>query len=447
MATTDSTQVRLRQVEAAAARHPTLPREAVVKEDVLRTGVAFSPEALKLAAQFKAKAYFIFSFDLVPLKEMGNHEHWSAPEEIWLEGGPWDFRPTIISVRLNPDSPYRIEVVGEGEEARAELRLDGEPLTGIRFPPVPEYYTRTLASGKRVIEIAPTIEWGYLVYLTVFRICQYFGDKEECQFCDINNNYRQQIQEGRPYTGVKSVEEILEALGIIASTDSASHAYTITGGSITSQLKGMGEADFYAQYAAAIEEKFPGRWIGKMVAQALPREEARKFKAAGIQIYHPNYEVWDERLFGILCPGKDRYVGRAEWHRRILDSAEIFGPSHVIPNFVAGIEMSRPHGFQDVEEAIRSTGEGLEFFMSHGVCPRFTTWCSEPLTRLGKDNPGGAPLEYHLRLLETWRDTHAKHRLPVPPGYGDPGLGRAVFSVSSFMDVIAPVANSSNNRP
>jgi hypothetical protein len=160
------------------------------------------------------------------------------------------------------------------------------------------------------------------------------------------------------------------------------------------------------------------------------------FRDAGVRIYHPNYEVWDARLFSLLCPGKDRYVGRDEWHRRILDAAEIFGPAYVIPNFVAGIEMSKPHGFTQVEDAIRSTGEGLDFFMSHGVCPRFTTWCPEPLTPLGRSTPEGAPLEYHARLLETWRDTHAKYKLPVPPGYGDPGLGRAVFSVSSFMDVV-----------
>ncbi|MGH9465716.1 MAG: radical SAM protein [Terriglobales bacterium] len=434
MASVEIGESRLRQVMAAVEAHPSLPREAVLKEDILRTGLAFSPAALKIAAKAKAKAYFIFSFDLVPLDAMEQQEHWSAPEEIWLEGGAWGLRPTIISVRLNPASPYRIEAVGEDEAV--ELRLDGEAIAGVRLPPVPEYYTRTMSNGKRVIEIAPTIEWGYLVYITAFRICQYFGDREECQFCDINNNYRQQMQQGRPYTGVKSVEEILEALDIIAASDSASHAYTITGGSITSTLKGMGEADFYAQYAAAIEQRFPGRWMGKMVTQALPLEEARKFQQAGIRIYHPNYEVWDARLFSILCPGKDRYVGRGEWHKRILDAAEIFGPSHVIPNFVAGIEMARPHGFTEVEEAIASTGEGLEFFMSHGVCPRFTTWCAEPLTRLGKDNTGGAPLEYHLRLLETWRDTHRKHGLPVPPGYGDPGCGRAVFSVSSFMDVL-----------
>jgi hypothetical protein len=434
---------RLSLVEETIARHPTLPREAIVKEDILRTGIAFSREALARAAQVKAKAYFIFSFDFLPLNQMAEGEHWKAPEEIWLEGGPWGFRPTIISVRLNPESPYRVEV----DDERLTLRVEGTDIAGVQLPPTPEYYTRTLSNGKRVIEIAPTIEWGYLVYLTVFRICQYFGQAEECQFCDINNNYRQQIEAGRPYTGIKSIEEILEALQIIADTDSVSHAYTITGGSITSRLKGLSEVDFYAQYAEAIEAKFPGRWISKMVTQALPKEDARKFKDAGVRIYHPNFEIWDERLFSIICPGKDRYVGRGEWHRRILDAAEVFGPSYVIPNMVGGIEMSKPHGFTDVEEAIRSTAEGLDFFMSHGVCPRFTTWCAEPLTPLGRSTPGGAPLEYHARLLETWRDTHAKYGLPVPPGYGDPGSGRAVFSVSAFMDVISADAPAAPALP
>ncbi|HVB37626.1 MAG TPA: hypothetical protein VND92_03780, partial [Vicinamibacterales bacterium] len=75
----------------------------------------------------------------------------------------------------------------------------------------------------------------------------------------------------------------------------------------------------------------------------------------------------------------------------------------------------------------------------------FTTWCAEPLTTLGRSTPGGAPLEYHVRLLETWRDTHAKYKLPVPPGYGSPGSGRAVFSVSAFMDVIAVEQTAGTN--
>ena len=245
-------------------------------------------------------------------------------------------------------------------------------------------------------------------------------------------------QAGRaPYTGVKPVEDVLEALAIIAEhDDGASHAYTLTGGSVTSKVDGLAEADFYGRYAQAIEERFPGRWIGKVVAQALPREDVQRYKDYGISIYHPNYEVWDERLFSIICPGKERYVGRDRWHRRILDAAEVFGPRYVIPNFVAGVEMAKPFGFATVEEAIASTREGLEFFMSRGITPRFTTWCPEPTTPLGSDNPDGAPLEYHVRLLETYRDVLEGNGLQPPPGYGEAGAGNAVFSGQSFMDVL-----------
>ena len=140
----------------------------------------------------------------------------------------------------------------------------------------PEYYRRTLASGKPITDIAPTIEWGYLLYLTAFRLCQYFGAQEECQFCDINENYRQQKKSGRPYTSVKSVEEILEALEIIASTDSDSKAYTVTGGSITGTLDGKSEIDFYVRYPEAIEKRWPRRWISKVVVQALPKDEVQR---------------------------------------------------------------------------------------------------------------------------------------------------------------------------
>ena len=424
----------LSEIEDLCTRYPDIPIEAIFKEDLLRQGMAWTPEALKAAAKSKLKAYFICSFDMIPISAMEQQEHSRAPEEIRLLGGPHDFRPVIVSVRLNPASPYCVEA----EHDSLVLKLDGHVVAQVELQNAPDYYGRTLVSGKPIEDIAPTIEWGYLLYLTAFRLCQYFGAHEECQFCDINENYRQQIKSGRPYTSVKSVEEIVEALEIIASTDSYSKAYTVTGGSITGSLEGMSEIDFYIRYPEAIEKRWPGRWISKIVVQALPKDEVKRLRDAGVQIYHPNFEIWDKRLFELYCPGKARYIGRDEWIRRILDAASIFGPERVIPNFVAGVELAKPDGFASIDEAIESTSEGLDFFMSHGVSPRFTTWCPEPLSVLGKDRQG-APLEYHVRLLRAYRDTRGKYKLPAPAGYGEPGLGKAVFSVSAFMDVLPPL--------
>ena len=421
----------LSEVEQLAGQYPDIPVEAIFKEDLLRRGMSWSPGALEVAAGFKLKAYFICSFDMVPISEMENREHVKAPEEVRLTGGPYGFKPVVVSVRLNPASPYRVE----SQDGVLVLKTDDRVIACVELQKSPEYYNRRLANGKSIMDIAPTIEWGYLLYLTAFRLCQYFGAQEECQFCDINENFRQQKKSGRPYTSVKTVEEIIEALEIIVSTDSDSRAYTVTGGSITGSLEGKSELEFYVQYPEAIERRWPGRWISKIVVQALPRDEVQRLRDAGVRIYHPNFEIWDKRLFELYCPGKARYVGRDEWTRRILDAAAVFGAERVIPNFVAGVEMAPPAGFAAVDDAIDSTAEGLDFFMSHGISPRFTTWCPEPLSVLGKEQQG-APLEYHVRLLRVYRDTRAKYRLPVPEGYGEPGLGKAVFSVSSFMDVL-----------
>ena len=431
-------------LEAAFARHPSLPREAVIKADLLRLGMRFAPGALvrpanagetpNMAREHQPKSYFIFSFNMAPMAQLDEEQKWRAPEEVALTGGPYELRRTIISVRLNPRSPYQVAP----RDGALWLHAGDEPIAQVGLHDLPPYYNEKLPDGRPVAEIAPTIEWGYLLYLTVFRVCQYFGAKEECQFCDINNNYRQQIQEGRPYTGVKSSQDILTALERIDASGSESLAYTITGGSVTSTLQGKDEVEFYAQYVEAIETRFPGRWISKVVTQAWPVASVKRLKAAGAQIYHPNYEVWDPQLFPKICPGKARYIGRDEWIRRIVDAADVFGPANVIPNFVAGVEMAQPWGYTEVEDAIRSTTEGLDYFMAQGISPRFTTWCPEAMTPLGDANPDGAPLEYHLRLLETYRDTLRAHHLTPPPGYGLPGPGNAVFSVSPFMDVLEP---------
>ena len=55
-------------VESLIERYPDVPPEAVLKEDLLRTGIAFDDAALSdnLDGEVKPKSYFIFSFDQKP---------------------------------------------------------------------------------------------------------------------------------------------------------------------------------------------------------------------------------------------------------------------------------------------------------------------------------------------------------------------------------------------
>jgi len=421
----------LEHLESCFDQHPTLPKEAILKQDILREGLAFSKDSLKIASGYKPKDYFIFSFDLVPIKDLTQEENLKAPEEIRLKGGPWSLRPTVVSVRINPHSPYRVEI----NEGNLCLGSHNQQLAEVEYHPKPKYYLQELRSGKPMGEIAPVIEWGYLIYLTVFRLCQYFTAGEQCGFCDLNSNYKQQRQSGRTYTGIKSDSEIVEALEHIFEHDSVSQAITVTGGAILDSLQGESEVEFYARYARVLREAFGDRWIIKAVVQAFDREGCQLLKDSGYEIYHPNFEVWDPELFEKICPGKERFIGRASWIKKILEAAEVFGPENVIPNFVGGVEMNQNFGFDSVDRAIESTGEGLDFFMSRKILPRFTSWCPEPMARLGPQP--APPLEYYCRLLEVYRDLYHDYGLSQPRGYGPVGPGKAVFSVSAFMDIIS----------
>src|SRR3954471_13498514 len=132
-----------------------VPREAVIKEDLLRTGIAFDESALtdNLDGEIKPKSYFIFSFDQKPLAELGEAARRRPPEEIALTGGPYELRRTIVSVRVNPESPYRVMRSDTRELRRV---LEGREIADVAPPPMPEYYRHTLANGKTVMETAPT---------------------------------------------------------------------------------------------------------------------------------------------------------------------------------------------------------------------------------------------------------------------------------------------------
>src|SRR6476620_2646726 len=101
-----------------------IPPEAVLKEDLLRTGIDFDTSALSdnLEGDIKPKSYFIFSFDQKPLAQLGEAATRRPPEEVALTGGPYDLRRTIVSVRVNPDSPYR---VARADDGTLRLSLEG----------------------------------------------------------------------------------------------------------------------------------------------------------------------------------------------------------------------------------------------------------------------------------------------------------------------------------
>jgi len=401
------------EIEENLKRFPDVPREVIVKIELLSKGHWFTDAALEATKGSMVKSYRLFSYDLVPMDQMKRNEASRVPEWFFIFQGIYDLRAVVVQTTMDPSSPYVVDVV----DGRLVLKAHGEIICNVAYPLEPEYYAKRFPDGVRYHEICA---FGYFV--TVFRQCQYWGPKEECRFCDINQNARQ-MKKSKEFTldaPVKSVDHVEEAGREVSRNILAKEGYQapvsflITGGTITNVLRGMEENEFYAQYVRALKFGGPRHHVS-LQTNAKTKEELSWLRKEGLDGHHANMEVWDARLFEWINPGKARRIGRDEWIKRTLDSVDILGESNVRPNFVAGIEMAKPHGFATMEEALASTTEGLEVLMSYGVDPRFNQWRREPRSNLVQEHEQPPiPTEYYIRLMSKRYEIWKKYRFRLP---------------------------------
>lgn len=425
---------RSKELESFFERYPDVPREVIVKEDALRHGVKFSKAAMEKAAEGRARSYYIFSYDRTDLSKMEQEESLKAPDEFRIEAGPYELRKTNVRCTISYDSPYIIDVV-DGE---AWLTSDGGvKIAKVSFPPIPKYYSKTFEDGSRYAEIVPIVGWGTRAFCTILRNCGLWSFGLECKFCDFNANYEALKKQGRSYTLKKPIDKVVEAVKAIfldkPEDEPNRYCLILSGGSVMTKKGDYVDVKFYTEYVRAIREAIGNRWIVHLQTAALDKEGCKAIKDAGVDVYHPNIEVWDERLFKTLCPGKEKFIGREEWINRTIDAVNVFGEGWVTPAFVAGVEMCKPYGFEKVEDAVKSTSEGWDFLMSHGVLPRPDHWCIEPLSAL-KDSPK-VPLQYFVEIDRAWYTLWEKHKLPQIPGYRDMGPGKSVYQQSGILDM------------
>ncbi|MBI3091001.1 MAG: radical SAM protein [Candidatus Tectomicrobia bacterium] len=428
---------RQEELEQCFERYPDVPREVIVKEDVLRMGVRFSPSALAQTDQTRPRTYYIFSYDRTRLDDMQHDESKVAPEEARIAGGRWSLRPTLISARVEYHSPYEITA----PEGRLLLTAEGAPLAEVEFPPLPAYYDLSHADGTPYSQTAGLVGWGTRAFTTVLRGCQLWGEKEECQFCDLNSNSRALRQMGRPYKTRKEPEMVAEVLEEIflnqPSQEIGKTMYLVSGGTVIDRRQ-MIEADdeFYLPFVRAIKRRLGDRWPMHLQTFAKPKERLQPYKDAGVDCHHANIEVWDKRLFQIICPGKAHFVGYDQWLRWLCESVEVFGEGRITPSFVIGVELSEPNGFATVEEAVASTSAGFDYLMSHGVTPRAPQWCIEPLTVLGKPNAQKlVPLDFFIQIDRAWFQTWKKYKLPKLHGWPNMGPGNCYYQNGAFLDM------------
>jgi hypothetical protein len=282
----------------------------------------------------------------------------------------------------------------------------------IWFERKPRWYDMKTKEGIQM----PAIAQGFsrMIFVTMNKFCELWKTGDQCLFCDINATLRDQKKGGEDVVAHIDPEVIAEVVQTVHHVDHHFGWLFLTGGTILKKYKGQTELEFFCSRLNAVRDKLRV-WIPATVQIAAYDDEGwKKLHDTGIGSIQPNIEVWDEKLFKWICPGKDKFIGYDKWIKRTIRAVDFWGPGRVNPNFVLGIEMARPYGFQDVSSAVRSTSSGWDFLMSHGVLPRYNTWIIEPGSTFGKQKQKPPGLEYFIEVQKAYFELRRKYNFDPP---------------------------------
>jgi hypothetical protein len=100
------------------------------------------------------------------------------------------------------------------------------------------------------------------------------------------------------------------------------------------------QARIYADIAAAITQRHPGRFAEGAVAVTAPPSDLallQLMRNSGIEVGVFNLEAFTPDAFALHCPGKDR-IGREHYLRTLETGVTVFGWGKSWCNFVLGLE-------------------------------------------------------------------------------------------------------------
>jgi len=390
-----------RRLQELMERFPETSRRTILKTDVLREGIRYTPVLREIAEWAVPETLYVFEYDHyehVRRFGAGGGLGIPAPEDAsgqlaegWVKT-PYGFLlqdGTLIQIGFDARSPYEIQAV----DGHYYLFRDGEPIEEISFQRRPRWYDQRTSDGTPMSAVIQLMGYDVLVGC-ILRHCEYFNDGESCKYCSLVEGTRGIRGAGiEREMGIKIpriVETYREAL------KERVRILILTGGSLVDDRR---EAAMYARIFRALKEVRDEAGADTMFlggTLAFDREGSEALRDAGVSNVTYNLEVWEPRLFREIVPGKARWIGRDEWLRRLIEAVKVFGRGHVATNFVIGPELVAEGGFRDHDEAVRSWTEGFRWCLEHDIVPMTTVW--KPKAGSVYADKEAPPTEYFLRV-------------------------------------------------
>ncbi|TAK35379.1 MAG: hypothetical protein EPO21_06420 [Chloroflexota bacterium] len=385
--------------EQLVDRYPGVPRFVILKLDVQRRGIGLTDRAWDAV---QAPYYRHRESTTYGVRRDENSGR-ASPGPLLLRDG------TTVLVSPGPGfgNTYTIDAV----DGKFFIFDQGKQIDEVDFSPRPDYYGKKTSRGVPMESIASARPQR--IDIQPYRHCHFWDTGDQCKYCAFFTDRieQRQLDSGKIQKEL-NLDDIHETVKEALKEPGRFSQVNLTAGADYSGSEPFeNEVNRYIAVLQAIGRNFTSRrFPSQLIAPAYTKKHIRRiYDETGLSSYCPDIEVWDERLFKWICPGKDKWVGRDNWIRATLEAVDIFGWGNVYTNMVAGVEMAQPHGFKTVDEALKSSFEGCEFFAKHGVQMLSLVWRPWGASEFrGLKQP---PLEYYVRLVQGFHDIRKAYGL------------------------------------
>lgn len=385
-----------------------LPPSAELKLDLMFEGLRYTA-ALGSAAAHAYPNFYPYRFEKDEPDPTGKGKA-DIPYLLRTDDG------TTLRIKGNSASSWSVEGAREtGYQLFHDTRSDA---IATDFEPLPKWMSREV-DGMPMAQSGVSLHSDMAV-INVAPGCEFFLHKREgknlrCSFCAYGAPDERTRHLGQEAQKVEipaaTLARMQQTLAAALEENAIRHVYLV-GGSLPDWRD---EGERFLQLARAVQEVVQGRIPVTLGSGALPLDMLQQFKDEGlVDAVCFNLEVWSEELFSKICPGKNEFIGYANWIQSLENAVEIFGRGRVYSAMVAGIELE-PDYNMSWEEASELVIAGARDLCARGILPIYSLYWPAG----GRGHP-----EYLTRLrafFETlniaYHNIRSEHKLEIWDGF------------------------------
>ncbi len=285
-----------------------------LKASLLVEGVRATQDALSgVGTRCKEQNHGLFGWD------MEDHAGVALPDDFRLPDG------TIVQFRMNSASPFCVRVA----DGSLRLSCNDCDITHVSWIERPAFYGFEVARGKRMVQIGQ-IGGEDCLFFCYQNYCSHFAREEQCLFCNL-------VSTAKTYDSVlkKKDAELIGKVAKAAWSEGMVNHILLTGGCFAHEK----EIAIVEDIMTAIR-KHTGmdRIPGTVLPSPAKGDDIQRYYDTGIQAIGYSMEIWDEALYGAICPGKSKGTSHEEFLRSMEKAVKVFGPGNVYGVFVMGLE-------------------------------------------------------------------------------------------------------------